>query len=156
MVVSKSYRHSRNRRKRNSASSARSPYYHSKGLGLKGHTWAAQLVEHLLTMVHNQWIQRNSVVHERDANGLRLKEGIAMEEAIETQFAMGTEGLYRRDHHFISRGRNEVNDMHSSEKKAWLSGILLARESHKAEQTANSSDTGRMRQNMRHWLSQTT
>lgn len=68
-------------------------YYMTKGLSKSGRSWAAGLVTQLYTLVHNQWLYRNGVLHETDAQGLRIKEGEALENSINTQFELGIDGL---------------------------------------------------------------
>lgn len=132
---------------------AQQAYYHTHHSRRSGQGWAGQLVDHLLALTHSQWTTRCDILHERDNNGLRIREGVELETAISNQFRLGLEGLHPRDHHFISRGHSQVTDMHGQEKKAWLSGILIARDTYEAHQTASSSDTGRMRRTMKTWLS---
>jgi hypothetical protein len=52
-----------------------------------------------------------------------------LEASIHLEFCKGTEGLTRRDHHFIRRGRDVVFSLSASDKQGWLQGIQLARES---------------------------
>jgi hypothetical protein len=132
---------------------AQQAHYHTHHSRRSGQGWAGQLVDHLLALTHSQWTTRCDTLHEQDNNGLRMREGAELETAISNQFRLGLEGLHPRDHHFISRGHSQVTDMHGQEKKAWLSGILIARDTYEAHQTASSSDTGRMRRTMKTWLS---
>jgi hypothetical protein len=131
---------------------AQQAYYYQQHSQRTGESWASNLVDHLLALVHRQWIQRNAVVHERDANGLRIKEGVELETEIDQQFTLGVDGLHQQDHHFITRGRAKVNDMSGPAKKAWVSGITLARHAFEAATTADNSATGRMRRNLEEWL----
>jgi len=103
----------------------------------------------LYSILHNQWTYRNSVLHERDAQGLRIKEGEELEQQIETQFELGRDGLNPSDWHYIERGRTEVGNLSASDKKAWLSGITIARES---AVTATARAAANMRANMHRWL----
>lgn len=93
-------------------------YYLSIGSPKSGRSWAAGLVMQLYSMVHNQWTYRNGVLHEKDAQGLRIKEGEALERSIDSQFELGRDGLNPTDWHFIERGIEEVKNLHVSDKKA--------------------------------------
>ena len=48
--------------------------------------WRRELVEHLLHFTHELWITRNSIVHERDRQGLLVAEAQELEEGIAEQF----------------------------------------------------------------------
>jgi CBS-domain-containing membrane protein len=95
---------------------------------------------------------RNSVLHERDAQGLKLKEGQELTAAaIQTQFSLGLDGLLPRDHHYIDRGLDHINALPVANRKAWLHGIQIARELYLASKVKEMES---MRFFMLHWLSQ--
>jgi hypothetical protein len=91
--------------------------------------WTAGLVSHMLEFTHGMWIHRNNVLHAVDEQGLPLRQAAELESTIHAEFSKDTEGLARRDYHFIRRGRDDVFSMSASDKQAWLRGIQLARES---------------------------
>jgi hypothetical protein len=48
----------------------------------------------LLHLTHSQWTHQNSVLHELDVQGLKIKEGQELPTAaIHTQFSLGLHGL---------------------------------------------------------------
>jgi hypothetical protein len=69
-----------------------------------GDKWSAGLVTQLLKLTHGMWIHRNNILHAVDAQGLALQQAAELEASIHLEFFKGTEGLARRDHHFIRRG----------------------------------------------------
>ena len=95
--------------------------------------WAAGLVTSLLSVTHSQWTHRNSILHARDAHGLRVKEGKELTTAIDLQFQSGLEGLHPRDYHLIERGQERVLRMTGPGKLSWLSSIRIARENFMAQ-----------------------
>jgi hypothetical protein len=111
--------------------------------------WAAGLVTNLLNVTHAQWIHRNSILHERNEDGLKLKEGQELTVAIHTQFALGLDDLHPRDHHYITRGLDHILSLPAANKKAWLSGIKIARESYS---TCVAREHDSMRACMNLWL----
>ena len=113
--------------------------------------WAAGLITNLLSVTHSQWLHRCAVEHERDAQGLKLKEGQELTAAITAQLALEVEGLHARDRHYITRGRDHIFSLPAANKKAWLSGICIARETYLASE---ARDTDSMRACMLHWLAQ--
>lgn len=94
-----------------------------------GDKWSAGLVTQLLELTHGMWKHRNSILHAVDAQGLPLQQAAELEAAIHSEFRKGTEGLARKDQHFIRRGRDDVFSMSVIDKRGWLRGIQLARES---------------------------
>jgi hypothetical protein len=104
--------------------------------------WAAGLVTSLLSVTHSQWTHRNSILHARDAHGLRITRGQELATAIELQFQSGLEGLHPRDYHLIERGQERVHQMTSPGKLSWLSSIRIARDTFMA-QTAKEAATMR-------------
>jgi hypothetical protein len=112
--------------------------------------WAAGLVTNLLGITHSQWLHRCAVLHERDTQGLKLKDGQQLAAAIQEQFLLGLDGLQARDRHFITRGQATVTALPADNKQAWLSGIRIARQSY---QDSEAREIDGMRTFMLHWLS---
>jgi hypothetical protein len=113
--------------------------------------WAAGLITNLLSVTHSQWLHRCAVLHERDVQGLKLKQGRELLAAIQNQLALGLEGLHVRDHHYITRGSACILALPAANKQAWLSGILIARETYL---DSEAREMGGMRNCMLHWLAQ--
>jgi hypothetical protein len=63
--------------------------------------WTSGLVTQLLELTHGMWLHRNGVLHAVDAQGLPLQQAAELEAAIHDKFRKNTEGLARKDHHFI-------------------------------------------------------
>ena len=124
-------------------------HYHSLDSRRSARKWSAGLTTNLLHITHSQWSHRNSVLHERDALGLKLKEGQELTAAIQTQFALGLDGLLTRDHHYINRGLEHINALPAANRKAWLSGIQIARELYLASEVKEMES---MRSFMLNWL----
>ena len=112
--------------------------------------WAAGLVTNLLGITHSQWLHRCAVLHERDIQGLKLKDSQQLAAAIQEQFLLGLEGLQARDRHFITRGQATVNALPADNKQAWLSGIRIARQLYHDSETREIDG---MRTFMLQWLS---
>jgi len=124
-------------------------YYVSNNLRQTAKSWAAGMVSNLLGIVHKMWILRNEVVHERDEQGLKVKEGRELEKAISEQFELGVNSLLAADQHFITRGRKRVENMMAVEKKTWLYGIQIAREVGEREE---ETEVTQLRDAMLNWL----
>lgn len=103
-------------------------YYASIHSRCSASKWAAGLVANILTVTHSQWLHRCSILHERDAQGLKLADSQALAAAIQEQFHLGLDGLTARDHHYLTRGQDVVNALLADNKQAWLSGIRIARQ----------------------------
>ena len=91
------------------------------------------------------------MLHERDVQGLKLKQGQELLAAIQNQLALGLEGLHVRDHHYITRGSACILALPAANKQPWLSGILIARETYL---DSEAREMGGMRNCMLHWLAQ--
>jgi hypothetical protein len=92
--------------------------------------WSAGLVTQLLEFIHAVWLFRNSILREHNQQGLKREDALALETAIREELTLGTSGLAHRDHHYIHRGRGDVNAaLSSDDKQAWLQGIRLTRNS---------------------------
>jgi hypothetical protein len=92
------------------------------------------------------------VLHKQDEQqGLRLQDGRALLVAIEDQFAVGLDGLHVYDRRYISRGHDNILALLAAHKKAWLSGIHLARQTYLASE---DKERDGMRTFMLHWLAQ--
>jgi hypothetical protein len=90
------------------------------------------------------------VLHEHDAQGLKLKQGWELLAAIQNQLALGIKGLHVRDHHYITHGNACILALPAA-NKAWLSGILIAREMYL---NSEAREMEGMRNCMLHWLAQ--
>jgi hypothetical protein len=91
--------------------------------------WMSGLVTQLLELTHRMWIHRNRVLHAVDEQGLPLQQAAELEAAIHEEFHKGTNGLIRKDHHFICRGRDDVMSMTVVDKRGCFRVIQLARDS---------------------------
>jgi hypothetical protein len=64
-----------------------------------------------------------------DEQGLPVRLAAEIETAIHDEFGKGTEGLARRDFHFIQQGQDNVMALSAVDKQGWLRSIQLARDS---------------------------
>jgi hypothetical protein len=126
-------------------------YYLSMDSPRSPHKWAAGLVTNLLTVTHAQWMHRCSVLHERDSQGLKLQEGRELLASVQQQFALGVDGLLTKDHHYIRRGWDCILALPAANKKAWLTGIILARQLYL---DSEAGELHGMQQLMQQWLAQ--
>jgi hypothetical protein len=124
-------------------------HYRSIGSCRSSRKWAAGLITNLLSITHSQWKHRNAVVHERDAQGLKLQASRDLKAAIEAQFSLGVEGLHARDRHYLTRGQQYVMALPAANKKAWLSSIRIARDTYS---TSEAREVESMQAVMRKWL----
>jgi hypothetical protein len=124
-------------------------HYQSIDLCQSHGKWAAGLITNLLSVTHSQWLHQCAVLHKGDAQGLRLKEGQALLVAIQNQLTLGLEGLHVRDHHYITRGNACILALPAANKQAWLSGILVARETYLDSEAREMEG---MRNCLLHWL----
>jgi hypothetical protein len=129
-----------------------SRYYLELGSRRSGDRWAENLVTKLLELVHSMWTYRNSVLHARDRDGLKVRDGAELAAAINTQFVLGKTGLAHGDRHFISRGHENVSQLPVAERRAWLEGVTLARQTFEAD-LDNGMES--MRECMSSWLRST-
>jgi hypothetical protein len=127
-------------------------YYREIESTRSANKWAAGLVTTLLSMTHSQWTHRNSILHARDAHGLRLREGKELDTAISLQLQSGLDGLHPRDYHLIERGRDKVFRMTGSGKLSWLASIRIARETYRVQA---AKDTDCMRNLMTNYFAPT-
>jgi hypothetical protein len=72
------------------------------------------------------WVHRNGIDHAVDKQGLPICLAANIEATIHEEFCKGTNGLARRDFHFIRRGRDNVMSLSAVDKQGWLRGIQLA------------------------------
>jgi hypothetical protein len=96
-------------------------------------------------------MHRCSVLHERDSQGLKLQEGRELLASVQQQFALGVDGLLTKDHHYIRRGWDCILALPAANKKAWLTGIILARQLY---MDSEAGELHGMQQLMQQWLAQ--
>ena len=125
-------------------------YYRSTRSRRSVDSWASGLVERLVLLTHSQWIYRNSVVHHREADGLRREEQAELRALIEEQFQLGNEGLPREDIFLLEEDFEEVWKRSGTDKRTWLRAIRIARQSSTAQprrrRRETSSEGPRLRQ----------
>ena len=113
-------------------------------------TWTADLVYHLLQFSHSLWVCRNHHVHQRDAQGLLLKDGQTLQESITTFYQQGTRPLLVQDHHLITnRSLQELLQRPVSEKYTWLGAIQQA---HKLAKHRRTTEEGQLSADMETFL----
>ena len=113
--------------------------------------WAQNLVSLLLELVHGQWMFTNSIVHEKDAQGLKAAEGQQPVVATEEQRWLGKDGLHHWDHHSLKRKLESIMGLPAMEQRQWAQAIQLARATC-AEQAGSSLHW--MRTFMETWMEQ--
>ena len=111
--------------------------------------WAADLSYQLLKMSHGLWTARNGILHERDQQGLLLKEGLSLTEAIKESFNKGRAALLSVDYHLLERPLEYVLKLSASDKYVWLGAFRLALH---MKQEEHRNPMSRMRQTMAFWL----
>jgi hypothetical protein len=124
-------------------------YYQANRSRRLAKSWAADLVLNLYTLVHRQWKARNDAVHERDEKGMKLRDAMELEDAIDEQFEEGMVGLRPQDQHYITRGRDAVDKLSAAHQQLWLRGVRIAREFFENEV---ETEVTRMRDTMFRWL----
>jgi hypothetical protein len=82
-------------------------------------------------------------------DGLKVRDGAELTAAVNEQFVLGHAGLARGDRHFISRGHENVAQLPVAERRAWLEGVTLARQTFEVELDSGMES---MRDNMSAWL----
>lgn len=120
-------------------------YYQEQFSNRSVDRWTSGLVTRLLELTHGMWIHRNNILHAVDAQGLPLQQARELEADIHAEFRQGTDGLARRDYHFIRRGLDDVMSMSVIDKRGWLRGISLARESQVTAPPAHQQQQQMMR-----------
>lgn len=127
-----------------------STYYTSISSRRSARAWASGLASQLLTLCHETWKARNSVVHDRALRGATLHEHLHLETVITEQFALGTTNLLPDDHHFIlSRSLAQTLALPIVQRRIWIQSILWARQ-HGTQSLA--AEAASMSHTMRSWL----
>lgn len=105
---------------------------------------------HLLQFSHGLWMARNGFLHERDDQGLLLKEGQTLHEAITERFNRGKRTLLQADHHLVEhRSLALLLALSPPDKYTWLAAITMA---HRLYKQTRRSDNVRMRTHLTSWL----
>ena len=107
------------------------------------------LVGQLLLLTHGMWIERNGIVHERDKNGLKLKESNKLRKDIQAQYNQGYAGLAAPDYRYMDDDLNDILSKSACEQQTWLRGITIARNQ---EQTRQQEEEFELRKGMAAWL----
>jgi hypothetical protein len=100
-------------------------------------------------MSHGLWTARNGILHKCDQQGLLLKEGRTLTEAIKECFNKGRAALLPIDYYLLEKPLEYVLDLPASEKYVWLGAFHLALDMKKEE---HRNPMAPMRQMMVEWL----
>eukprot|EP00978_Attheya_sp_CCMP212_P040984 scaffold229586_cov72-Attheya_sp.AAC.1 len=73
---------------------------------------------------------RCDVVHACEADGLKTAESNTLQEEIRMEFALGSHNLQHEDDHLLNTTLEAILSLSSSDKKAWLDTIRVARTIH--------------------------
>jgi hypothetical protein len=115
-----------------------------------GQTWAAEVVSGILRVTHSLWLERNRILHEKDAQGLLLKHGQDLRDKINETFDTPTEDLLPGDRHLKQRrSLAQLHRMLPMAKATWLHAMDLAIS---IAQGTRQSDAQGMRSVMEQWL----
>ena len=112
--------------------------------------WAADMSYRLLQLSHGLWMARNRFLHERDEQGLLLKEGQSLHEAITERYGRGRRALLPGDHILLDdRSLDTILALPPTDKYTWLAAITLA---HRIARTTRRTENGRMRTGLVNWM----
>jgi hypothetical protein len=84
---------------------------------------------HLLELTHGMWVHWNGINHAINEQGLPIHLAADIKVTIHEEFRKGTDGLVRRDFHFIRLGWDNIMSLSTVDKQGWLRGIQLAQDS---------------------------
>jgi hypothetical protein len=125
-------------------------HYRTTGSRRAAERWAADMTYRLLQFSHGLWMARNRLLHERDEQGLLLKEGQTLHDAMLERFHRGRQALLPADYHLIEhRSLALLLALPPPEKHTWLAAITLA---HRMTKRTRGTEEGRMRTDLSHWL----
>jgi hypothetical protein len=112
--------------------------------------WAADMAYRLLQLSHGLWMARNGYLHERDEQGLLLKEGQTLHDGITERYLRGKGALLPADYHLLDDFNLErLLKKPPSDKYTWLAAITQA---HRIARSTRRSEQGHMRADLAHFL----
>jgi hypothetical protein len=111
--------------------------------------WAADMTYRLLQISHRLWMTHNGILHERDRQGLLLKDGETLQAAITHCYNRGLGALLPIDQHLRDRPLLTILAMLASDKYTWLGAIQLA---HRLNHDERKNLIAKMRRSLENWL----
>ena len=127
-------------------------YYKSNESRSSSLKWSSDLISHLIIMIRTQWLHRNSVVHKRRKDGLKIEEGKKISTQIYEALETGARDLDTVDHYLLDYSIEQIDEWTGAKKKIWLRSMTAAKNlkrTHVDEETEDRN-TQRKRQKISH------
>jgi len=102
-------------------------YYKSNESRSSSLKWSSDLISHLIIMIRTQWLHRNSVVHKRRKDGLKIEEGKKISTQIYEALETGARDLDTVDHYLLDYSIEQIDEWTGAKKKIWLRSMTAAK-----------------------------
>ena len=118
-----------------------------------GKAWVKSLIRKVWEITWDMWDHRNDV-RLKTLSPVHRREIEFLNEWNTAEFALGTDSLGYRDHHWLDKPLDHVLEYDRDHKAQWLESIYLARERHTNRREFAASSLRQQRETMAAWLGQ--
>ena len=105
-------------------------YYSSIGSRKSGQRWAGKLIYQVWLLVHQMWLGRNEVLHQKSIIN-QLSGATLLDIEVEKEFDQGCRDLPTTIHKWFNISKEELLDKSVDYKKGWLLIVKTVKESMK-------------------------
>ena len=90
--------------------------------------WMGMLIDKVVELIHNQWVLRNGIIHEIQADGLKKEEQALLKHQIREELLYyNKEHVLSEDKHLYDHGFDEIWEWTGHQKCYWLHAIKTSR-----------------------------
>ena len=117
-------------------------HYQLIGSKRTGASWACKFVGKMLRVTHSLWMERNSMVHLKTAQGLSGMHLLELQQEVEFELSRGVELMEVADHHLMHTELDDLMAESLENIRGWLCSVKIARGDGAAAEAEGLRDRG--------------
>ena len=119
-----------------------SQHYRLIGSRRSGLCWGRDLVGKMLRVTLQLWLERNSLLHLQNQQGINGLHLVELRGLVEIQYTLGSEGMEREDSYLLEMDKEQLLNSSEERIRGWLCSALIARGEYEAARMERGTDRG--------------
>ena len=117
-------------------------FYANMGIRSSGNKWGTELINKVLRVTLNLWLERNEIVHAHTKEGIKGMELISLHSAVKEELEKGRGGLQPDDYYLLDKDVEKIKDESLESIRGWLCSIEIERGDFEGTQFESLKDRG--------------
>ena len=112
------------------------------GIKSSGNKWGTELINKVLRVTLNLWLERNEIVHAHTKEGIKGMELISLHSAVKEELEKERVGLQPDDYYLLDKDAEKIKEESLESIRGWLCSIKIARGDFEGAQLESLKDRG--------------